>query len=374
MKSIYFIFFFIATVSYSQIGINTNSPKASLDVVAAADRNSVLDGILIPQVSGDVLIIKWRTYTMAQKGIVVYVTAPPSIEFSTTEKINKKGFYFYDGTKWIGFGDNIVPNPNPQAGKNIYTDNGELVEDRSVSMDKYGLLYEFDPSSSKASFMVDESTFAVDVKENMVGLGTLTPSARLHIKKDAAISPILKIDELASTNDIESFVQKNNTYNLLVDEEYNVLKTSTLVSGLGISRHPYTINEEMKITTNPTLLPDFRVGTILSLNFVVSFDDPDRSRGLFHAQLDFSMALHFMSRNYTPVIMDLNISGNNTNKFCYIIEESRSPNTQTKLCFEFKRTDNNELNPTNHRGEVEIYREGGNTNFNIHIWNSIKMR
>lgn len=88
----------------AQVGINTDVPKATLDI-AASPTGSILDGVIAPRVTGDVLATK--TYGTDQNGAVVYVTIPASAAnlVGQTIDVNLRGYYYYDSSagvnKWV---------------------------------------------------------------------------------------------------------------------------------------------------------------------------------------------------------------------------------------------------------------------------------
>ena len=58
--------------TFSQVGINTTEPKATLDVVGKPLETNVLDGLIVPRITASQL--KSKNYTSEQKGAVIYVT------------------------------------------------------------------------------------------------------------------------------------------------------------------------------------------------------------------------------------------------------------------------------------------------------------
>ena len=93
MKTIalFSLLFGCTLMSYAQVGINTEIPKATLDIGVAnpaAPENT--DGILVPRIDAFPLI----NPTSEQDGMLVYLTI--------TADSNPPGFYFWDGTgtKW----------------------------------------------------------------------------------------------------------------------------------------------------------------------------------------------------------------------------------------------------------------------------------
>jgi len=83
----------------AQVGINTGSPQATLDVVGFPSDKNKLDGIIAPRLSGDQL--RAKTYTSAQNGAVVYVTAADSAPAGQTINVIIPGYYYFNGAVWI---------------------------------------------------------------------------------------------------------------------------------------------------------------------------------------------------------------------------------------------------------------------------------
>ncbi|WP_449398764.1 hypothetical protein [Chryseobacterium wanjuense] len=103
---------FVATVYFNllnaQIGINTDAPQATLDVVGKTSSPSSFDGIIPPRITGDQL--RTKTYTSAQTGAIVYVTAADSAPSGQTVNVKNVGYYFFDGTVWKGLNVGDVLN------------------------------------------------------------------------------------------------------------------------------------------------------------------------------------------------------------------------------------------------------------------------
>lgn len=117
MKKLEILFFLtIATFSYSQVGINTPSPKATLDIIAQP-AGTAADGIIAPRISGDNLRTKSPVYTAADHtGAIVYVTQADSAPAGKTVNVTSAGYYYFDGTVWVLF--NTVSN-NPLEGSSV---------------------------------------------------------------------------------------------------------------------------------------------------------------------------------------------------------------------------------------------------------------
>ena len=89
-----------------QVGINTNTPKVTLDIVGKPDDTSVKDGLLIPRLR--LAQLSGKTYSSEHTGTLIYVTEllsmdeiPPSYSPPfQIEEIDSIGFYYFNGTKW----------------------------------------------------------------------------------------------------------------------------------------------------------------------------------------------------------------------------------------------------------------------------------
>lgn len=95
--------------AYSQVGINTQTPLATLDVTGKPATTSAIDGMIAPRLSGDQLIGKDSVYTPAQTGSIIYITAMPTVPLtSKTANISKTGYYYFNGTQWMAFENTII--------------------------------------------------------------------------------------------------------------------------------------------------------------------------------------------------------------------------------------------------------------------------
>ena len=88
---------------FSQVAINSPSPKTTLDVNSSGKAN-VPDGIMTVRVTGKELQDKDAIYGAAQNSDVVYVTSVHTDRSSKTSNVTTPGFYYYNSglEKWIG--------------------------------------------------------------------------------------------------------------------------------------------------------------------------------------------------------------------------------------------------------------------------------
>lgn len=108
MKLNLLIFVLFYAIVNSQVGINTNNPLVTLDVVGKPDIAASIDGVAPPRITGDQL--KAKTYQAIHDGTLVYVTvaALSSNQTGQTINVNMPGTYVFDGSTltWAYLGTN----------------------------------------------------------------------------------------------------------------------------------------------------------------------------------------------------------------------------------------------------------------------------
>ncbi|REC46956.1 hypothetical protein [Chryseobacterium pennipullorum] len=90
----------VSSLAFAQVGINTETPQATLDVAGFPASTSKLDGIIAPRLKGAEL--KAKNYTTAQTGAIVYVTVAEAAPTGQTAEVVSPGYYYFDGIKWSG--------------------------------------------------------------------------------------------------------------------------------------------------------------------------------------------------------------------------------------------------------------------------------
>lgn len=168
---------------FSQVGINTSSSKATLDVTAKTTDGSRPEGLIAPRLTGDQIKAGDAQYLADQKGSIVYATSAVGTASAKTINITAEGYYFFDGNIW-----QKINNGSPDI--NIYKDNGILTSDRTVTMADKNLSFTSSATTGTSHFQVDNTTLNIDAVNNRVGLGTAAPATRLDINNGTTAGAI----------------------------------------------------------------------------------------------------------------------------------------------------------------------------------------
>jgi hypothetical protein len=132
-KTIVIIVLLVSTAwANAQVGVNTTTPAATLDVVGKPAMTSALDGFIPPRITGAQL--RAKTYTAAQTGAVVYVTTADTAPAGQTVNVTSTGLFSFDGSVW-----QVVSTPPanlPNGTGSVITINGQqqIAQEISVRM------------------------------------------------------------------------------------------------------------------------------------------------------------------------------------------------------------------------------------------------
>ncbi|SMP14856.1 hypothetical protein [Chryseobacterium profundimaris] len=209
---------------FAQVGINNNSPKATLDITVKTTDGSKPEGLLAPRLTGDQIQAGDAQYTAAQKGLIIYATAATAFPSGKTANMTAEGYYFFDGNTWQKItdtapgdatttakgivqlaGDLSGTAASPSIANNavtsakildatvantdlatgvggIYKGNGSLSGNTTVTQSANTLAF---TSTATNGFSVDGTTLSVDAANNRVGIGTASPGNLLEISSSS---------------------------------------------------------------------------------------------------------------------------------------------------------------------------------------------
>ncbi len=108
---------------YSQVGINTQAPQATLDVTAKNTNGTTPEGLIPPRLTGNQVQAADAQYGVNQRGAIIYVTSPVTSPGTKTANITSEGYYYFNGSLWQNLSVSSAPSlilPN-------YVNNGQGV-------------------------------------------------------------------------------------------------------------------------------------------------------------------------------------------------------------------------------------------------------
>ncbi|WP_131450851.1 hypothetical protein [Chryseobacterium sp. FH1] len=124
---------------FSQVGINTENPYATLDVNSSASDPTKTDGIIAPKLTGNELKAKDALYTSQLQGAIIYATSATNPTTTKTINVTQEGYYYFDGTKWVRFSTGTPVGSGSDI--SIYKDNGSLTGNRNANLNGFNLAF-----------------------------------------------------------------------------------------------------------------------------------------------------------------------------------------------------------------------------------------
>ncbi len=100
MKNLVFLlFFYTFSQLHSQVGIGTNTPKATIEITGQPNVSSTADGVIAPRITRSQLIAK-TAYSSDQVGAIVYVSDLSGTINAVTNNVTQVGYYYFNGSSW----------------------------------------------------------------------------------------------------------------------------------------------------------------------------------------------------------------------------------------------------------------------------------
>ncbi|WPO83400.1 hypothetical protein SD427_03400 [Chryseobacterium sp. JJR-5R] len=95
---------------YSQVGINTQTPRATLDVIAKNTNGTTPEGLIPPRLTGNQVQAADAQYGANQRGAIIYVTAPVTTSSTKTANVTSEGYYYFNGSLWQNISASSAPS------------------------------------------------------------------------------------------------------------------------------------------------------------------------------------------------------------------------------------------------------------------------
>ena len=116
----------ISSIAYSQVGINTDQPKATLDIKASPTSTTKIDGLIAPRLTGNELQAKDALYEDDQDATIIYATAPVTTITDKTTNVTSIGYYYFDKTvgtagRWMKIANPSTPAAYQEPWNDIAT-------------------------------------------------------------------------------------------------------------------------------------------------------------------------------------------------------------------------------------------------------------
>lgn len=248
IKTISFIICFFCLSNYSQVGIGTTVPSATLDVY------SLNDGFLIPRVALSSSTSPLPLSTPVVSELVYNTSLLSDLE---------PGFYYWGGTKWI----------------RLLSDISKYWSTTGNSSTNPGVEY-LGTNDSKDFVIKTNNIESLRITaNNKVGIGTATPSRTLEINSTAIATPPIRLTQ-QTANVSATSVAGDNTKLIAVDNNGDLVTkvnekryTPSRCSCWGPS--PYVLPADFTTfelydgdwsgnSTTNTTLPDFYLPTVSS--------------------------------------------------------------------------------------------------------------
>jgi hypothetical protein len=176
------VLFYVSTLAQMKMGSNPSSLQSGQ--LLHLETNGNRAGLKIAEVAltsaTDATTVALTSPADAAVGTMVWNTSTAG----TAPQNVTPGFYVWTGARW----ERVLSSSNGNSGS-IYDANGSLAGNRTVDMPSSRTLA-FTPSGTQVvnQFSVDGSTLSVDALNNRVGIGTTSPSQKLDVRGNVAVS------------------------------------------------------------------------------------------------------------------------------------------------------------------------------------------
>lgn len=180
----------ISGLSFAQVGINTETPKATLDIVATPADLTKIDGLIAPRLKGSELKAKDSNYGSPQTGAMVYVTEALATANTSPKTLNvtAAGYFYFDGSIWQKIAGNALSITNPWNIENTTTaatlNSQNIYQNGNIGIGSFETIKPISKLDIRGSLRagtphVDELNGSSTIGLNSIGLGLENKSSGL---------------------------------------------------------------------------------------------------------------------------------------------------------------------------------------------------
>jgi len=298
-KSAFYVFFcviFNITLK-AQVGINTFTPKATLDIKAkvSSGTDTTPEGLLIPRIDR----LRAQSMLNVDPSTLVFIdNVSTGTLAGNAVNIDSTGYYYFDGSVW------------QKQDSSIYSTDGTLTGNRTVEQNANTLAF---TGTAKNAFSIDGSTLSVDAANNRIGIGTISPQQTLDIEGTARLSPNISANIPNVLSNVRSLYINNSNGQIT----YAPLGFTTVSGGF----RPSGNSGSFLLGTFP------RSNTIINVRFVCYVDestDADNDNSQAYTYGDFTIVGTGNANPVKFVSNSINIKGSDGNS-------KNSINTNTSI-------------------------------------------
>lgn len=185
---------FLSSITFAQVGINTEDPKATIHIVGQPTDISSADGIITPRMTGVQARLKNSAYNIAQNGAIIYITAADTAPSGKTINITSPGYYYYDAGNFVWQamkGEGASATVTASNGLTYNNSNiklgGSITEPTAITGINATNRLAFTASGVNAINFAN-NTLSIDANNLRVGIGINAPTAKLDVNGTARIS------------------------------------------------------------------------------------------------------------------------------------------------------------------------------------------
>ncbi|WP_156907142.1 hypothetical protein [Epilithonimonas caeni] len=193
-KTIITLFVLISSLSFSQVGINTESPRSTMDISAKRNSAGVIEdysqhyGLQAPRLTREELTNINVTYGAGQNAAIIYISDVSGGNSNVPRtNITSVGYYYFDGSLWQKMNVSYSAENGVTISNNNIKLGGSLTEPTTISgvtvTNKLSVT-----ATGLDAINLDDNTLSVDATNDRIGIGKNNPTEKLDVAGNISVS------------------------------------------------------------------------------------------------------------------------------------------------------------------------------------------